>query len=298
MSQSKSVMLLIVLVCWSAVGRCEPKSRPPGQTPGPLVATMTEYDRINLETNLRWVVQRERDRAANQSGPSDGRASKERVGVFADAGVWHVGAMSIVEVLEAQRIPCRVLDRSLLTRDCLSGLEVLVLPGGWAPLQWAAAGDAGLTEIKTFVEGGGRCVAICAGAYLISKTTKYDGQEFPYPLGLFDGIAEGPVTGLAPFPKVGTTRLKVTEAGSKRGLAALNSDDVLYGGGPCFKNGTQVVILAQYPDNTAALIARPVGKGEVLLIGVHIERPASTTGVDSDPPPKLAPMLLKTLLFP
>ncbi|MDB5336934.1 MAG: hypothetical protein JWN70_2553 [Planctomycetaceae bacterium] len=298
MSLFRSVMLWIVLICWSAVGRCEPNSPERARNPGPLAATMTEYDRINLETNLRWVVQRERDRAANQSGPGEKRVSNERVGVFADAGVWHVGARSIVEVLEAQRIPCRVLDRSLLTKDGLSGLEVLVLPGGWAPLQWAAAGDTGLTEIKTFVEGGGRCVAICAGAYLISKTTKYAGQEFPYPLGLFDGIAEGPVTGLAPFPKLGTARLKVTEAGSKRGLAALNSNDVLYSGGPCFKNGNQVVILAQYPDNTAAIIARPVGKGEVLLIGVHVERPASTTGSDSDPPPKLAHTLLKSLLFP
>lgn len=298
MPQLRTATLWIALACWCVVGTCEPNSRQPAPNPAPLAATMTEYDRINLETNLRWVVQRERDRAAQQSHPSEKPVAKERVGVFADAGVWHVGARSIVEVLEAQRIPCRVLDRSLLTRECLSRLEVLVLPGGWAPLQWAAAGDKGLAEIKAFVEGGGRCVAICAGAYLISKTTKYDGQEFPYPLGLFDGIAEGPVTGLAPFPKLGTARLKVTEAGLKRGLAPLNADDILYSGGPCFKNGNQVVVLARYPDNTAAMIARSVGKGEVILMGFHMERPASTTGDDSAPPPKLAHTLLKSILLP
>jgi len=43
-------------------------------------------DRLNLELNLRWMLARQR------SGRSDPRA---RVGVYAEAGAWHVGARSI-----------------------------------------------------------------------------------------------------------------------------------------------------------------------------------------------------------
>jgi hypothetical protein len=73
---------------------------------------MTEWDRINLERNLRWIVSRERAARHNLA----------RVGVFADAGVWHVGAWSIVEALEQKGNPCRVLDR-LLRRAMLPGGE-------------------------------------------------------------------------------------------------------------------------------------------------------------------------------
>src|SRR5262249_38814727 len=71
----------------------------------PVVAQgRTEWDRINLERNLRWILARE---------PA-GRPSNPRVGVFADAGVWRDGARSIVEALEGAGVPCRVLDRSML----------------------------------------------------------------------------------------------------------------------------------------------------------------------------------------
>ena len=63
-------------------------------------------------------------------------------------------------------------------------------------------------------------------------------------------------------------------------------------------SGMRIVILARYPDDSAATIVRPVGKGEVLLIGVHLERPAPTAGGHITPPPRLAHSMLKSLLFP
>ena len=70
-------------------------------------APLGEWDRINLEQNLRWILARER------AAP----AVKPRVGVFADAGVWHVGAKSIVDALEAKGVRCLVLDRSRLAGE-------------------------------------------------------------------------------------------------------------------------------------------------------------------------------------
>lgn len=270
----RTIPLLVLLLVVGASSAAEP--------------ALSEASRVELELNLRWMLQRERD--AEKKVPA-------RVGVWADAGVWHIGAKSIVSALEGDGVMCRVLDKSCLTVGGLKGLEVVVLPGGWAPDQWGAAGESGLAALKAFVEGGGRCVGICAGAYLLSKTVKYDGKEYPYPLGLFDGTATGPVKGLAAYPERGSTKLVLTEAGIKHGLTSLEKAELYYSGGPCFVNGTGVTVLAKYADGSAAVIKRSVGKGEVVLIGGHVERPAPPKK-DDDAPPAHAGPLLNALVFP
>ena len=98
----------------------------------------------------------------------------------------------------------------------------------------------GLNAIQKYVEGGGRCVGVCAGAYLLCETVEYDGQKYPYPLGLFDGMAKGPVKGLTAYPEWGAAKLTLTDAGKKRALNDLDGAEVAYSGGPCFEKGTGV----------------------------------------------------------
>lgn len=239
------------------------------------------YENWNLEQNRHWISSR-------SSQP------EARVGLFADYGVWNLGARSLVQALEDNQIPCRVFDRSGLTRENLAGLKVLILPGGLAPLQYQAAGKQGLEAVDQFVRSGGRVLAICAGAYLVSREVRYEGKSYPYPAGLFDGVAEGPVAGLAVYPLAGPAQLSLTSEGRDRGLGPIDGKFALYGGGPRFVGGTQVTILARYHDQTAAVVCRPLGKGEVVLSGVHFERPVE--GQDSDPPPPEAASVLKALL--
>src|SRR5262245_59326830 len=54
---------------------------------------LTEPFRVNLEQNLRWMLARERKAAAAKGNRIAGEPP--RVGVFAAAGVWHLGARSI-----------------------------------------------------------------------------------------------------------------------------------------------------------------------------------------------------------
>ena len=250
------------------------------------LAVPASAQEADLERNLRWMLQRERRKDA----------PKARVGVFADAGAWHVGARSLVELLEKDGVPCRVLDRTRLDDEGLKGLEAVVFPGGWAPSQRFGAGDKGLAAVRRHVERGGRCLGICAGAYLLSRTVRYDGKDYPYPLGLFDGIAAGPVKGLAAYPKPGTARLTATEAGKKRGLGALASRPAYYSGGPFFLEGSRATVLATYGDGSAAIISRRVGKGEAVLVGAHLERPSLPKGDDA-PAPKGAAALFRALLL-
>lgn len=199
------------------------------------------------------------------------RSAPAAVGVFADYGVWSGSARALVEAVSAAGTPVCVLDRTDFNATGLSGVKLLFLPGGLAPLQWQAVGPLGMGALEKWVRGGGRLVGLCAGAYLVSREVRYDGVTYPYPLALFDGVAEGPVAGLAPYPKVGRVKLSATPQGSGRGLAPVAAATLAYGGGPRFVGGSNVTVLARYPDGTAAMVARRHGAGEVVLTGAHVE---------------------------
>lgn len=287
-----AVLCLVPLLCFDSTGAAEDK---PARVDVVVAQGMTDWDRINLERNLRWMLARERAPRIVEAGQS-AAAGKRRVGVFADAGVWHVGARSIVDALEEKGIDCQVLDRTMVQAKGLDRFEAIILPGGWAPHQWGALGEPGLAAIRSYVERGGRCLGICAGAYLLSHTTQYDNDAFPYPLGLFDGTAKGPVEGLARYPKPGHARLSITAEGRARGLAVLSGEPLYYSGGPCFRGGTGIEVLARYHDDSPAAIRRKVGKGEIILIGAHPERPSPERGGDEAPPPPTAGKALAELL--
>lgn len=245
-------------------------------------------DRRNLESNLRWIITRLRN-------ADKGKAAG--VGIYADAGAWHVGALSIVRALESVNVTCRVLDRSCLTAKQLEKFDAIVMPGGWSVFEKVTAGNTGLDAIRTFVENGGRYLGVCAGAYLAAKDVLWQGHTYPYPLVLFDGIAEGSLPEVAGWPKAGGVRVKVTAAGRRRGIGLADKHDFLYKGGPKFVGGTNVEVLAKYPNGSAAIIVRPFGKGEVVLTGIHFERPAPTVGGEEAPVPHVAGELFKKLLF-
>ncbi len=250
---------------------------------------MHPLERLNLERNLRWMLERSRGIERNQEA---------QVAVFVDAGVWHPGARSIVDCLEKEGIPVRTIDGTTINEQGLAGVKTLFLAGGWAPLQMQAAGEDGLESIRKFVEEGGRCIGICAGAYLLSDIVKYDGQAYDYPLGLFPGIAEGPVEGLSHYPVPGATRINSTDAGKTWQLDSIQDSMVYYSGGAFFHPKTNTQVLATYPNGTASIVRHSVKKGEVLLLGIHLERPCPSDGDESAPPPVFASKLFKRFCEP
>ena len=221
--------------------------------------------------------------------------ARAAVGVYADYGVWSGSARALFDALRAGGAPVRVLDRADFTANGLAGVKLLILPGGLAPLEWQSMGAKGLGVLEEWVRRGGHLVGLCAGAYLVSREVRYDGRTYPYPLGLFDGVAEGPVAGLAAYPAVGAVRLGITEAGRSRGLEELGLRDLGYGGGPRFIGGSGVTVLARYPDWSAAVIVRAHGAGQVLLSGAHVELAPGKDPWNAAPHPQAA-ALLRALL--
>ncbi len=187
------------------------------------------------------------------------------VALFADAGVWPKGAREIVYALESVGIPCDVDDHELLGPRLFSK-SVLILPGGWAPLQLQTLSPDHQKNLRSFVERGGRIIAVCAGAYLISERVSWKGEELPYPIALFDGIAVGPVND---YPRPAQTSLVGTTDGQALGL--LFNRPYYLNGGSTFEGGTKVQTLATFPDGTAAIIRRQVGQGDIILLGIHPE---------------------------
>ncbi len=252
------------------------------------IAAMTTAARVDLESNLRWMLARAR------SGKDVGAAE---VGVYADAGAWPLGARSVVAALESSGTRVRVLDRSQIDGDGLAGLKAIVLPGGWAPFQRDALGSVRLQAVASWVRGGGHVLGICAGGYLLTSTVRWEAQEYPYPLGLFPGTAEGPVEGLAPWPNMAPVRVAVSAAGKRAGLGAAADADYLYFGGARYVDMDEDAVLARYPDGSAAVIRVNAGKGVVTLSGIHFERPAPDAS-DSGPPPAAGKLLRALLALP
>ncbi len=245
-----------------------------------------------LESNLLWMIQRVEHPASSVSGAP-------LVGVYADAGVWPLGARSIVSSLEAAGVTCEVLDWSLLLNENLERYDALIVPGGFSWFEKLSAGKNGEDAIRDYVANGGRYLGICAGAYFASKDVHWEGDKFPYDLQLFDGIAEGAIDEIAAWPKFGGAVVEITDEGAACGLSKVNGKAIYYSGGCRFVGGTNVTVLANYADGTPAIIRRPFGpdkKGRVVLTGLHFERPAPGEGGENAAPSPLSTSVFSRLL--
>jgi len=238
--------------------------------------------RRHLESNLRWMIARQRTVRTGRPRP--------QVALFVDAGTNHLLNRNIVSLLEGQGIGCQLFDRSRVTAGNLAKLKAYIVPGGYSTFQHTATGSQGLLAIRSFVNDGGRYLGICAGAFMATRDVLWEEEHFPYPLALFDGTAEGALDKIAQWPQDAGVSLKLTAAGRQRGLTGSAEGNFYYKGGPYFHGGTDYDVLAQYQDGKAAIISRPFGQGEVVLNGIHFERPPpdEMESTDRVPPPAAA----------
>lgn len=243
---------------------------------------LSAYEQGNLKKNRAWISQRQ----------AQGESSQAKVAVIAGAGVWNFGARCLVAALERSGTACQVLDPAHLPP--LEKFSALIIPGGYAPVEYYALGYSGCLKVAEFTQKGGHVLGICAGGYLVSKTVRYAGVDYPYPLGLFDGAAEGPVAGLPVYPNYGPIKVGLTQAGEDFGLGGLEKRTLVYGSGPRFVSGTKVSVLMTYSDGSAAAILRPYGKGQVVALGAHMECPPDLDE-EAGPPAGCEKYLLKLL---
>ncbi len=214
-----------------------------------------DRDRIDehwLVATLRFTIERERRGAAKR---------RSKVGVYVGRGVFPPSAMAVVRRLDESKRAPRCLFASDISKEGLEGIDLLVVPGGWAPSMLKGLTTRGQRALATWVERGGRYMGICAGGYLPCGTVVWEGKAYPYPINLVRGQAVGPLDGLAPWPTADAIALEL-ERGASRAT--------LYAGGAAF-DVVDAAIVARYPGGSPAAILAEAGKGRLLLTGAHVE---------------------------
>jgi len=221
----------------------------------------------------------------------------------ADGSAWPEGLDFIEAALGAGGSTVVRLDQTKLNTDpeALADLDGLIFGGGFAyPGYTMGISAEGKQRIRDFVEGGGTYVGVCAGAYFACDELLYEGEvigdESGYDLDLYEGPCMGPVGAIAHFPDWGIAQIEFPGHPSYADFGHPFTQEIWYGGGPFFPGveaGTTV--LATYADpgiqqeGDAAVVARHVGDGDVLLWGPHPE--VTDEGATASNPDLFAEML-------
>jgi glutamine amidotransferase-like uncharacterized protein len=240
---------------------------------------------------VRHVEATERDDLVRWFAHSIENTSARRlqVGLFKDEGDDEAVA-SLTRVL-AKDSSCtlRPIAASEIRSGCLNSLDVIIFPGGRGKRQSEALGAKGRQAVRSYVQSGGGCVGVCAGAYLVAG-------QFDWSLRLIEGQI---LTGEADVPEIGhrsmwdrgagSVQIEFTAAGKLALGSPMGVNDVRYSGGPIFCEAgvlqvPKYVVLARYRTEIAdydfqrgtmvgspAIIAARFGDGRVIAMGPHPE---------------------------
>lgn len=193
------------------------------------------------------------------------------VALYHDEGVWLDGLIATEHMLDWMGIGWREIDADDLNDQGLSGFKVFWVPGGWAPDYSGKIRESGRAAILKLVQEGGAYVGVCAGAYYAARSVAWEGERYPYPLGLFHGEAVGPE--IYPWPRYGMAELGMDPEHPINAKESQEEWILLYGGGHFVADENQEMeVVARYKQTgQPAIITLSYGQGKVLLLGVHPE---------------------------
>ncbi len=200
-----------------------------------------------------------------------------RILVYGGEGVSTFSLSETLKTLREISDNVEVVDHLFLNeKEWEKDTKLIVFPGGRdIPYDRNLKGK-GTTKIRNFVEEGGSYLGICAGAYFgahevaFEKGTALEVHE-NRDLNFFPGTAFGTLYPHANFSYESEAGTHPSEISYKN-----QSLYLYYNGGCAFKDAQKfpnVKILASFRDaqDQPAIIHCTVGKGNVILSGVHFE---------------------------
>lgn len=159
-----------------------------------------------------------------------------------------------------------VKTADIINQDTLSGIDVLVMPGGIGK-SFLTNERVNGTAVKEFVASGNGYVGICAGAYSGAHYTE----------GSYEGWDVAPNVNCKPSDAGGNLTVHFTSEGG-RILGQEGTQNISHVNGPAmYTSSYYVFILATYADNStgyqnyAAIVGDYYGRGRSVLSGVHPE---------------------------
>lgn len=189
---------------------------------------------------------------------------------------------SLYDAFKRLNIPCRItpIDSREMYGNWPGDTDLFILPGGRdLPYVRDLQGRA-LQNIREFIKSGGSYLGLCAGAYFSSDSVSFEaGTSYevtgPRELKLFRGVAEGSVyPGFNYKSKVGAVIAPIISCGR---MAQVFTESFAYFDGGCHfispDSFREYETLAEYKDfpNRKAIVHVEIGKGKVVLSGVHPE---------------------------
>lgn len=207
----------------------------------------------------------------------------QQIIVYVDKGVDGVALKHTVKSLQQEidktRYSLKRMDADTLKEG---GWEketaLLVIPGGRDIFYHEALDGKGTDKIRSFVEQGGSYFGLCAGAYFACDAIEFEKGGISQvcekrSLKLYPGLAEGPAYGNNKYRFDGLQGIEAAHVSwkDKKHL------HVYFNGGCHFEGAAQhpnVKVLGSYlelENDPPAIIQCSVGKGNVVLSGVHLE---------------------------
>lgn len=175
-----------------------------------------------------------------------------------------------------------ILPEEVINTNWEENTDLFLMPGG-ADLPYVAElSGPGNIKIRNYVANGGKYLGICAGAYYAADRIEFAKGDPKLEvtgereLKFFPGLVSGPT--LPGYDH----RNPSTYAGAYAAPISWGGGlPVFYFGGGHFVDADKIndiTILARYliSEEPAAVVIRNIGKGKVLLSGIHFERDPNT----------------------
>lgn len=196
--------------------------------------------------------------------------------IYNDAGVSEASVNALITLLSDFGVVKCVSGSDIQDQRVFDTVTWFVMPGGRSLPFYKTCGRVGNKAIIDFVKRGGNYLGLCAGAYYAAKETVF-AEGLPLALHLsgalnfFPGRAVGPVflpNEFAYQSEAGAASVAITMKNTEKYAVYCN-------GGCYFDNAehfSNTEIIARYGANhKTAVIACDVGRGRVILSGVHPE---------------------------
>jgi len=225
-----------------------------------------------------------------------GRARPVSVAIYNGTGTGDTTLDRVEGVLRRQGLTVvEPVGPGDIGEGALKQFDVVIFPGGSGSKQAKAIGESGRRRVRRFVEAGGGYVGICAGAYLAT-------YDYVWSLKILDART---IDRKHWNRGTGMVKIEMTPAGRRilgGGEGLLN---VYYGQGPLL-GPTGIDSLPDYDTlahyrgeiakkgaptgvmiDTPAIVSAPFGRGRVICISPHPEKPQSE--------PALRPFVLRAV---
>lgn len=193
-------------------------------------------------------------------GPrSAGSPGTDPILLFTGTGTSPNDVAAIETILDSSHLTYSIANSAQLNgmaESQLAGYRLLLVPGGNFVDMGNGLTDGTTAKIRNALHGGLNYLGICAGGFLAGS--------YPAPYKSFD-LTSGVQFSFYSYG----TRKAVVRITTAEGPAL----DQYWEDGPQFTGWGDVV--GKYPDGSPAIVEGLVGKGRVILTGVHAEAPAS-----------------------